>query len=121
VPFRSRAAAIEHFGGPSLSAEAWAAGLEERDDGWWPRFEVDVMVRTLREAVARDHWHEWESIRCPTLVVRAGDGNIPLADAEAMVERLPNARLVELPGAAHDLHLDQPAAWREAVLSWLVS
>jgi pimeloyl-ACP methyl ester carboxylesterase len=114
VPFASRAAAVEFLG-----AEAWADGLEERDDGWWPRFDVDVMTRTLREALARDYWDEWERIRCPTLVVRAGKGFIAPDLAREMVARLPHASLAEIPDAVHDLHLDRPEAWREVVTGFL--
>jgi pimeloyl-ACP methyl ester carboxylesterase len=119
LPFPSRAAAVEFFGGPSLSAEAWADGLEVRDDGWWPRFDIELMERTLSEAVSRPYWDEWERIRCPVLVVRAGNGSIPAADAQAMVDRLPQARLVELEGAGHDLHLERPAEWRRALSKFL--
>jgi pimeloyl-ACP methyl ester carboxylesterase len=121
VPFPSREAAAEFFGGPSLRADAWADGLEQRDGGWWPAFEVEVMVRTLREAVERSHWSEWESVRCPVLVMRGRDGTIPAADARAMVDRLRQARLVELPSAGHDLHLDRPAEWRDALSRFLDS
>lgn len=121
VPFVSREAAVEFFGGPSLSAEAWADGLEHRDGGWWPRFDVDVMVRTLSEAISRSYWREWDRVRCPTLVVRAGNGIIPAADAQAMTDRLPQARLAELADAEHDLHLDRPAQWREALSEFLDS
>jgi pimeloyl-ACP methyl ester carboxylesterase len=38
-----------------------------------------------------------------------------------MVDCLPNARLVDLPGAKHDLHLDRPAEWRAALSSFLDS
>jgi pimeloyl-ACP methyl ester carboxylesterase len=50
VPFASREAAVAFFGGPSAGAAAWADGLEHREGGWWPRFDADVMARTLREA-----------------------------------------------------------------------
>lgn len=119
VPFPTREAAVAHFGGPSLFADAWAAGLEQREDGWHPAFELDVMERMLREAVADDRWDEWERIRCPALVVRAGAGMIPVEHAEAMPARLPGTTYVELDGAAHDLHLDRPAAWRAALESFL--
>lgn len=46
VPFASREAAVEFFVGPSLNAEAWAGGLERRDGGWWPRFEVEGATRS---------------------------------------------------------------------------
>ncbi len=121
VPFSSRRAALEYFGGPSLRAEAWADGLERRGEGWWPRFDVDVMVRTLRDAVSRSFWSEWERIQCPTLVVRAGAGVIPRADAQAMSARLPQSRLIELPDAGHDLHLERAAPWQEAVCDFLES
>jgi pimeloyl-ACP methyl ester carboxylesterase len=121
VPFRSQNAAVQFFGGPSLSAEAWAGGLEHRDDGWWPRFEVDVMMRTLRESVTRSYWTEWERIYCPTLVVRAGNGIIPATETRAMVDRLPHARLVEVTGAEHDLHLSHPSEWRDAISDFIAS
>lgn len=121
VPFASREAAVEFFGGPSLNAEAWADGLEHRDGGWWPRFDVEVMVRTLREADSRSYWDAWKRISCPVLVVRAGNGIIPDADAQAMKDRGRDAKLVELVDAKHDLHLDRPAEWREAVSEFLDS
>jgi pimeloyl-ACP methyl ester carboxylesterase len=113
LPFPSRAAAVEFFGG----AEAWADGLEQRDGGWWPRFDVDVMVQTLRDAASRAYWDEWSRVRCPVLVVRAGKGShVSDEDARAMVER---ARVVELAGAGHDVHLERPAEWRAAVSAFL--
>jgi pimeloyl-ACP methyl ester carboxylesterase len=114
VPFPTRATAVSFLG-----AEAWADGLEERDDGWWPRFDIDVMERTLREAIARDYWDEWERIRCPTLVVRAANGFITASLAREMVSRLPHAALVEVADAGHDVHLDRPEEWRRAVLGFL--
>lgn len=41
--------------------------------------------------------------------------------AGEMVERLPSATLIEVPNAAHDVHLDKPDAWREALSSFLDS
>lgn len=38
-----------------------------------------------------------------------------------MVEPLPRAQLVEITDAAHDLHLDRPEAWREALNEFLDS
>jgi pimeloyl-ACP methyl ester carboxylesterase len=119
VPFPSRDAAVEFFGGPSLTGETWANGLERRDGGWSPRFEVEVMTRTLAEADSRSYWEQWESVACPTLVVRGGDGSLPREAAEEMVSRARSARLVEIAGAKHDLHLDHPAEWRGALIEFL--
>jgi pimeloyl-ACP methyl ester carboxylesterase len=121
APFATRETAVAYFASryAPLAAEAWADGLEQRDGGWWPAFELDVMERTLATAIADSRWDEWGAIRCPTLVVRTGAGEISADDARRMTEARPGARLVELPGAAHDLHLDQPAAWRDTLSAFL--
>jgi pimeloyl-ACP methyl ester carboxylesterase len=119
VPFASREDAVAFFGGPSLVAEAWADGLERRRDGCWPRFDVDVLERMLGAVAGRSLWSEWERVRCPTLVVRAGAGIIAAEDARAMVDRDAHTQLVEIEGAAHDVHLDQPNAWHKAVSAFL--
>lgn len=121
VPFRSREAAIDFFGGPSLIAEAWTGGLEFRDGGWWPRFDAEVLMRTLHEADGRSYWEEWERISCPVLVVRAGEGLLPVAEAESMVARGRDVGLVEVAKAKHDLHLDRPDEWREVLTDFLDS
>jgi pimeloyl-ACP methyl ester carboxylesterase len=124
VPFASledaRTFLGERFGG-ELAAGAWTRGLEQRDDGWWPRFDVDLMARTLRGNIAEPGWPDWERITCPVLVVRAGNGVVDADVARTMVERLPGAVLVELPDAAHDLHLDRPGEWRAALTRFLRS
>ena len=117
-PFPTREAAIEHFGGPSLLAEMWADGLEERDGGLWPRWEAEVMNRTIREAFGRDYWEQWEAIRCPTLAVRA---EVPQSEFEEMAARLSQMQIMGLDGAKHDLHLDRPDEWRRALTAFLES
>ncbi|MDF1564443.1 MAG: alpha/beta fold hydrolase [Deltaproteobacteria bacterium] len=59
-------------------------------------------------------------ITCPTLVlVGAEDTLTPPAAARAMVEALPDARLVELPGAGHLSNLELPEAFDAALLDFL--
>jgi len=74
-----------------------------------------LYVRTLRAALGQPSWDEWERISCPTLIVRAGNGVVEPTVARAMLARLPRATLLELPDAAHDLHLDQPDEWRRVL------
>jgi pimeloyl-ACP methyl ester carboxylesterase len=122
VPFPSSAEAQMFFGarfGQGLAAEAWTNGLQEGADGWRPRFDLDVMARTMHEAIGHPSWEAWEQIECPVLIVRAGNGMVEPATAAEMVRRLPHAQLVEIADAAHDVHLDKPDAWRK-VLSHFV-
>ncbi|MDQ6876833.1 MAG: alpha/beta hydrolase [Candidatus Dormibacteraeota bacterium] len=117
VPFPSQEAASAFFGGDSLWSRAWAGGLEVRPDGLWPSFDVDVMLACL-DGVALSNWDEWTAIRCPTLIVRAEHG-LPEGIASHMRDLLPGSRVVEVQGARHDLHLERPDQWREAVSRFL--
>lgn len=63
-----------------------------------------------------------ETITCPTLIVVGEEDQItPLADAELMAARIPNARLEKIPGAAHLVPMEQPAAFNQALTRFLDS
>jgi pimeloyl-ACP methyl ester carboxylesterase len=114
LPFPTREAALDFFGGPGLRAEAWVDGFEQRADGWWPRFDRAVMEATLRAAMERPSWDEWARVRCPVLVVRGREGSITAMVARDMFRRNRRASVVELPGG-HDVHLEAPAEWQAEV------
>ncbi|HEX5557129.1 MAG TPA: alpha/beta fold hydrolase [Gaiellales bacterium] len=69
VPFGSRADALTFFGDTTWG-RAWADGLERREDGMWPAFDVDVMTASLAETAVCSCWEEWRRVSCPALVVR---------------------------------------------------
>jgi pimeloyl-ACP methyl ester carboxylesterase len=49
-----------------------------------------------------DLWPVWETIRCPTLVLRGAESDLLLdSTAKQMAERGPKARVVEFPGIGH--------------------
>jgi pimeloyl-ACP methyl ester carboxylesterase len=112
VPFASRREAADFFGGEGGGPAAWAAGLEERQGGLWPGFDPEVLVDVLAEASGRSYWEEWARVSCPVLVVRGQRGWMPDDDTRPMIDALPKARLAEISDAGHDLHLEQPEAWR---------
>jgi pimeloyl-ACP methyl ester carboxylesterase len=103
LPFASSAAATEFLG-----HEAWARGLEKSADGLRPRFDRDTLVATAAELAADGYWPQWSRIRCPTLLVRGASGTMKPAEAAEMLNRRPDTRTAVVPGAAHDVHLDQP-------------
>ena len=119
VPFASYEDAVAFFGGPSVAATAWASGLVEREGGLWPRFDVDEEVRLLRDAVVTSAWPEWERVRCPILVVRGERGTLSPDEAQAMARRGHDVSVTVIAGAGHDVHLDQPEAWRQALSRFL--
>jgi pimeloyl-ACP methyl ester carboxylesterase len=118
LPFRSSDDALEFFGGHTLWARAWTAGLEQRRDGLRPAFDPEVVLAALAQANGQDHWRAWAAIRAPTLVVRAGAG-VSRGETQEMLDLLPHARLEQIAGSGHDVHLDAPGAWREALEAFL--
>jgi len=85
--------------------------------------------RALREAIRQgrmrvpaDLWAQWRAITCPTLLVRGALSDI-LSDetAKRMVDELPAARLVVVPGAGHTVPGDQPAAFQSLLREFLMS
>lgn len=116
-PFPSREAAVAFFNRNENWARAWADGLEQRPDGYYASFDIDVMVDTLKDA-AGSFWNEWRKIECPTLLVVTKDRENPEL-AHQMLTEQPHASLAEIPDAGHDLHLDNPAAWRAALEAFL--
>ncbi|GAA4936949.1 alpha/beta fold hydrolase [Streptomyces coeruleoprunus] len=118
APFPSREAATAFLGGGPVG-EGWAAGLEERDGAWWPRFDRDVMVDSLAEDAQRSYWDEWASIACPTLVVLGQSGIITPEESGRMLQQRPETVAMSVPGTGHDLHLEQPDILRGALERFL--
>jgi pimeloyl-ACP methyl ester carboxylesterase len=107
VPFPSREAAAVFFGGGPVG-RGWAAGLEERDDGWRPRFDRDVMVASLADTARRSFQPAWRHVTCPTLVVLAESSFISESDIDEMLGQRPSILTTTVLGTGHDLHLEQP-------------
>lgn len=105
-PFPSREAAVEFLGGGPVG-EGWAAGLVERDGGWWPRFDRDVMVESLAEIAQRSFWDEWSNVTCPTLAVLGQTGIIAPAEIDEMLQRRPETVALSVAGTGHDVHLER--------------
>lgn len=99
--------------------EAWAARNERVHGIPWPRHDPELMARTLREGASRPYWEEWERIGCPILVVVAENGGFAPGEAEEMARRGRDVRIAEIAGAGHDVHLDAPERWRQAISEFL--
>ncbi|MEU2023190.1 alpha/beta hydrolase [Streptomyces sp. NPDC016469] len=118
VPFASREAAAAFFGGGPGGA-GWAAGLDEREDGWWPRFDRDVMTGSLAENARRSFHEEWERVACPALLVLGRKSFVPADEVDEMLRRRPETHAVSVPGTGHDLHLERPDALYGALSAFL--
>jgi 2-succinyl-6-hydroxy-2,4-cyclohexadiene-1-carboxylate synthase len=64
-------------------------------------------------------WDRLGDIECPVLVLVGEHDTKFTALGHRLVDALPVAELVLVPGAGHSVHLEQPEATAEAVASWL--
>ena len=96
--------------------------LARAADGRWHWRHDDVgMSAALPRAMADPgRWTRWQSVTCPTLLVR-GERSVALSaeSARRMVEARPNATLQVVRDAGHFVELDQPEAFERAVRAWL--
>jgi pimeloyl-ACP methyl ester carboxylesterase len=118
APFPSRDAAVRFFGGGAIGT-GWADGLEERDGQWWPRFDRDVMVRSVEDAARHSFAHEWERVACPTLLILAQSSFISPERVDELMRRRVPAMSVCIPGTRHDVHLQQPGVVHDLTSQFL--
>jgi 3-oxoadipate enol-lactonase len=84
-----------------------------------PEALVDAITAMMERP---DSSAELPRISCPALVLVGEDDAVtPVADAEAMQQRIVRSRLVVLPGAGHLSNLQAPAAFSLALADFLAS
>ena len=86
--------------------------VRQNADGSW-RFHYDPRIAEPYRMSMPDKdvelWPVWDAIGCPTLVIRGAQSDLlSKATAQAMTERGPKAKLVELAGVGHAPTLMQP-------------
>lgn len=110
VPFADADAAAL-FLGDSPIALAWAAELEHRADGLWPRFDPAFLQASIAAVHARPRWDEWEALEPATALVFAPSGMFDADSKDALIEARPATLRVDLGDGSHDAHLDATAEW----------
>lgn len=81
----------------------------------------DSYLKTIEATTNYSRNLELEKIRVPThIVVGDEDTLTPPALSQSMASRIPNARLTIVKGAGHLSNIEQPEAFNEAVLAFLL-
>jgi class 3 adenylate cyclase len=107
--FEASLARMEHeWGGPvRLETLAPTVADDARYRDWWATYlklggSPGAAVAVMRMNREIDVRHVLPTVRVPTLILhRVGDKNIQVEQARFLAEKIPDARLVELPGADH--------------------
>jgi pimeloyl-ACP methyl ester carboxylesterase len=78
----------------------------------------DDLIRAIDVIAAADFGKHLAEISVPVLVI-AGEADPALPSARLLVQKLPNARLAEIPGAGANPNLEQPAAYNQLLTTFL--
>ncbi|GAA5179941.1 alpha/beta hydrolase [Rugosimonospora acidiphila] len=93
--------------------------FRERAEGWSFSFDAGDTVRS-QQALSGDHWRDWLSVRCPTLLVRGTRSDELSAWHARDMAAKRSIDLIELT-AGHVVHHDQPDAFAECVRRFLAA
>ncbi|MGE0601305.1 MAG: alpha/beta fold hydrolase [Dehalococcoidia bacterium] len=101
---------VEHM--PDDQISEFARHNVRRSDTGVHVWKMDPAVRTTVAAPpAVTPWDALKGMKCPTLILRGANSDVLSADiAKRMLEALPGAQLVEVPGVGHAPVLSEPVA-----------
>lgn len=102
---------VEHL--PEDQVAAFAKWNVRKSDSGMYVWKMDPAIRAGGSVVPPElePWDAVKRIQCPALILRGGNSDILNAEtAKKMVEVMPGARLVEVPGVGHAPVLVEPAA-----------
>lgn len=102
--------------GATLGSGARAGALEAlRGEMVGEGFEPRVVLAMQRDMMSYDLREPLRTLRAPVVVIRGAEDPIGPAAVDRIVETLPNAMKVELPGVGHWPFHEAPAAYAEAL------
>ena len=89
--------------------------IEER----WPQNDKRAYLASLDAIIGWGVRERLARITCPTLVITADHDYTPVAQKEAYVKEMPDARLLVIEDSRHATPLDQPQRFNSSLLAFL--
>ena len=119
LPFSDLRTAREFFASQRMDPDVWVQVLEHGDSGYRPKFRAEDIRAIATHLAAYDYRTQCARITAPTLVIAGSRSWLDRDNARDVAELIPNAQFVEIPAAGHDVHLDAPDAFRDAVSAFV--
>lgn len=117
VEFDSADQIYAEFG--AVAGRYFLEAFDRTESGWRLHGRGERWIEIAAEWGTRDYWQQWRSVRCPTLLIEAGDSVAPAGQMREMAQLAPAATYLQVSGAGHLVHDDSPEAYRGAVEAFL--
>ncbi|GFG70997.1 hydrolase [Mycolicibacter senuensis] len=108
---------IDEFG--EIAGRYFLEAFDRTETGWRLHGRPERWVQIAAEWGTRDYWEQWREVRCPTLLIEAGNSVTPAGQMREMHRIAAQSSYLHVPDAGHLVHDDAPQAYREAVESFL--
>jgi pimeloyl-ACP methyl ester carboxylesterase len=105
--------------GKMLFPKPEQAELRRKIEERWPQNDKRAYLASLDAIIGWGVRERLARITCPTLVISADRDYTPVAQKEAYVKEMPNARLLVIEDSRHATPLDQPQRFNSSLLAFL--
>ncbi|VVO05874.1 alpha/beta fold hydrolase [Pseudomonas fluorescens] len=107
--------------GAKLFPEPEQAELRSKIAQRWAKNDKRAYLASFDAIIGWGVQERLSRVTCPTLIVSADRDYTPVAIKEAYIKLLPNARLAVIANSRHATPLDQPQAFNQTLLEFLVA
>jgi pimeloyl-ACP methyl ester carboxylesterase len=119
VEFDSAERVFAEFG--PIAGQYFLEAFDRTVTGWRLHGHTSRWIEIAAEWGTRDYWTQWRAVRCPVLLIEAGNSVTPPGQMLEMAERDYPTTYLRVPEAGHLVHDEAPAVYRDAVESFLAS
>lgn len=114
---------ISFYPQPRVVAKFLLTNIDEKQPGKWDwRFDKRAVLGALRDGRNEDRWDALRNLKMPVLLVRGeSSGDLSPEVFARMKATLPSAMAVEIKGAGHWVHFDQPDAFIKALKEFFLT
>jgi pimeloyl-ACP methyl ester carboxylesterase len=117
IEFDCAAQVFAEFG--DIAGRYFLEAFDRAASGWRLHGDVSRWIEIAAEWGTRDYWAQWQAVRCPALLIEAGNSVTPPGQMRKMYETGYQASYLYVADAGHLVHDEAPQAYRRAIESFL--
>lgn len=117
VEFSSAEEVFAEFG--AVAGRYFLEAFDRTATGWRLHGHPSRWIEIAAEWGTRDYWSQWHAVRCPVLLIEAGNSVTPVGQMREMHRSGWDTNYLSVPDAGHLVHDEAPQVYREAVESFL--